>query len=300
MNSSRSTDPEFLRDLRAGVRERISRRGLRLLRPSRTQRLRPIWPWLFVVAAVLFLTLGVGTLRDGSGLNLAGRSALWAYTLCLPVLTMAQVLRLRLFFWPDAFAALRFPVSNDWFVRRQWQRGIRIDLWLAGGVFAAAAIAAWLENAGGAGLLAAAVITVGFVVIAVPIATWLAITEWSAWIWRGWWALLVVVGIGRGAIPQLQHWTFDFLNGAGEWIAWILPTGWLARPFLRFLDGDPWAALPAAVPVVLTGLTTWHALPQMPPQIPHHAADPLQLWNVDVQVHPVDALALKHHMLLQD
>lgn len=79
----------------------------------------------------------------------------------------------------------------------------------------------------------------GFVAVAVPIANWLAISGWSSGIWRSWWTLPVGVYLGREVLPQLQQQRFAFLNGAGDWIAWILPTAWLVRPFLRFLDGAP-------------------------------------------------------------
>jgi hypothetical protein len=38
----------------------------------------------------------------------------------------------------------------------------------------------------------------------------------------------------------------------------------------------------------------------MPGQEPHHLSDALQLWDVDVQVHPVDGLDLEHHVVGED
>ena len=42
------------------------------------------------------------------------------------------------------------------------------------------------------------------------------------------------------------------------------------------------------------------ALAQMAAQVPHDATDALQLRHVDVEVHPVDALAFEHDMVTQD
>lgn len=39
------------------------------------------------------------------------------------------------------------------------------------------------------------------------------------------------------------------------------------------------------------------ALPQVHAQIPHHATNPLQLRNIYVQVHPVDAFTVKHNVV---
>jgi len=41
-------------------------------------------------------------------------------------------------------------------------------------------------------------------------------------------------------------------------------------------------------------------LAEVAAQVPHHAAHALQLRHVDVEVHPVDALALEHDVLAQD
>jgi len=42
------------------------------------------------------------------------------------------------------------------------------------------------------------------------------------------------------------------------------------------------------------------SLAKVAAQVPHHAADALQLRHVDVEVHPVDALTLQHDMVAQD
>ncbi|MGX6566878.1 hypothetical protein [Cupriavidus necator] len=42
------------------------------------------------------------------------------------------------------------------------------------------------------------------------------------------------------------------------------------------------------------------ALTEMATQVPHHAADALQLRHVHVQVHPVDAFALEYDVIAQN
>jgi hypothetical protein len=37
----------------------------------------------------------------------------------------------------------------------------------------------------------------------------------------------------------------------------------------------------------------------MNPQVPDHAPNRLQLWHINVEVHPVDRFVLKHQMITQ-
>jgi len=256
----RDHDPAFLRRLRFAARDRIVRQRIRRLRRSwRHQNLR-LGPVLFSAVPLLALTACAGPGVERLGLTRAGRDALWAYALCFPLFALKNSIQARLGYWPDVYAALRLPVSNDWLVRRQWARGIRVTPLLAAIVFAAASMMAWTADAVGPGWLGALPFALLFVAMAVPASTWLAATPWGGRLEVALWTPLVGAWIGGAAFPSVRTAGVAFLNSAGDWIAWILPTGWVARPFLHWLEGGPGLEVLALLPAALLALSVRRAV----------------------------------------
>lgn len=283
--------PAFLRRLREAARERAARRPLRLRRPgwNRSRRFdgQVIWSTGLVLMMVLALVRGGGERAELSRDAVEAGYALGALFL---VASLERGLNAALHYWPDLLAALRLPTTNVWMGRRQWGRGLRRITPVVIAVFLGGLTVCLLADAGWAGAAGALLFTGVLTVVILVTATWLAGTGKGAQFSTALWFLGVGFWAGVQFFSELRIWTASALNQSAEWWVLLLPTGWVIRPFHRWLTGGEWqewirllpavilvASLPAALNRLLARTRVRdHALLVYSAQVPDNADDTLR------------------------
>ncbi len=116
-------DPEFLRRLRQGVRERAQRRRVTLRRiPWNRRRLFPsglIWSAVVIAGAAAALFQSA---EPSARLQRTGAEAAFAIACLLLVSDFERRITALLHHWPDLVAALCLPTTNVWMGYRQIAR----------------------------------------------------------------------------------------------------------------------------------------------------------------------------------
>ena len=252
MNRFRDHHPAFLRRLREGARERAVRRRRPLRRRdwNRSRHFDSQALWSTGLALMTVLAMG----RGGGGRVELGQDAVeagYAISALFLVASLERGLTAALHFWPDLLAALRLPTTDLWMGQRQWGRGLGRILPVVLAAFLGGLTVCLLADSGWAGAAGALLFAGVLSVVVLAAATWLAGTgkgtQFSAVLW------FLGIGLWAGVqfLPELRAWAVSALNGSAEWWVLLLPTGWVIRPFHRWLTGGDWHEWIRLLPAVV-------------------------------------------------
>ncbi|MBL9173805.1 MAG: hypothetical protein JNL10_09745, partial [Verrucomicrobiales bacterium] len=297
----RDHDPEFLKRLRRGARDRLARRNLRPRRPhwNRERYFDGEALWMLLLSGLWAAGLASGNL-GGVSLSPTAVSAAYAIAGLFLVTTAERSLHGRLFHGPDLATLVRLPASGAWMVRRQWARALRRIVFIAAAAFLGALIRLLFSDWTWWRLPEALLFAMVFAAMVLAAITWLSGTGRGVWLSGISWTVLITTWIGSKFLPGLAPWVAGILNQYGGLIVALLPTGWVIDPFHRAIEGDagrdwlfliPAAVLTASIPAALHWLTgrvqlREHTELRYASQVPDDADDDLRAAVHDALLRP--------------
>lgn len=284
-------DPEFLRRLRQGVRERAQRRRVALRRVPWNRR--RVFPSGLIWSAVVIAGAAAALFQSGepsARLQRSGAEAAFALACLLLVSDFERRIVALLNHWPDLLAAVCLPTTNIWMGYRQMARSRPMLPPLLLISLAVALLVALFHGMTGLGALAALAYAVTMTAVVVVLAVWLAGTGAGGWLSAGLWGGLVCVWISSKVFPGFRDTVLAWLNETGGWLVLVVPTGWVVRPFYGLVAGGrledwlgllPVGVLLASLPTAMRRLISVHrlrdrALLMYASQVPDDASDPFR------------------------